>query len=196
MARRLLVVLVFAAALMPASASAAPVTDGAARFEVVTPTLVRVQVAEDGRFEDGPTQTTAGRLPSKTRFTTTIRRGERIIRTSRLTLRWRRGATAVDGTTLRVKVGKQTLAPKPGPNPAPLGGWHRSLDLVDGPVPLHEGVLSRAGWYLLDDTATALMTGGGGFAPRAPHQGSYQDLYLFAYGSNLASALRDLRALT
>src|SRR3954466_125297 len=177
-------------------ASAAPVTDGAARFEVVTPTLIRVQVAEDGRFEDGSTQTTAGRLPSSAKFTTTIRGGDRIIRTSRLTLRWRRGATTVDGTTLRVKVGRQTLAPKPGPNPSPLGGWRRSLDLINGPVPLHEGVLSRAGWYLLDDSATALMTADGGFAPRAPHQGHYQDLYLFAYGSDLARALRDLRTLT
>src|SRR4051795_4116991 len=196
MARRLLVVLVFTAALMPASASAAPVTDGSARFEVITPTLVRVQVAEDGRFEDGPTQTTEGRLPSRAKFTTTVRGGERIIRTSRLTLRWRRGATTVDGTTLRVKVGRQTLAPKPGPNPSPLGGWRRSLDLIDGAVPLHEGMLSRAGWYLLDDSATALMNADGGFTPRAPHQGTYQDLYLFAYGRDLTRGLRDLRTLT
>jgi len=196
MAPRLLAAFLVAAAALPATAAAAPVTDGAARFEVITPSLIRVQIAEDGRFEDGPSQTTAGRLRSAPRFTTSIRRGERIIRTSRLTLRWRRGATAVDGAALRVKVGRQTLAPKPGPNPSPLGGWRRSLDLVDHPVPLHEGVLSRAGWYLLDDTATALINPDGGFAPREPHQGNYQDLYLFAYGSDLARALRDLRTLT
>src|SRR4051794_17573105 len=126
MARRFLVAVAACTALFAAAApiaGAAPVTDGVARFEVITPSLIRVQIAQDGRFEDSRTQTTAGRLRTAPKFTTTVRGGERIIRTSYLTLRWRRGSTSVDGTSLRVKVGKQTLAPKPGPNPAPLGGW-------------------------------------------------------------------------
>jgi alpha-glucosidase (family GH31 glycosyl hydrolase) len=190
--------LVAVAALLlvaPAATAAAPVRDGAARFEVVTPSLVRVEIAPDGRFEDGRTQTTAGRMRTSPRFKSSVRGGFLTIRTSAMTLRWRRGSASVDGNSLRVKVGRQTLRPKPGPNPAPLGGWRRSLDLVNGPVPLHEGMLSRAGWYLLDDSATALMTPEGGFAPRSAAAG-YQDLYLFAYGRDYARGLRDLRALT
>ena len=179
----------------PAAAPAATVRDGAARFEVITPSLVRVQVAEDGRFEDGRTLTTGGRMRTSPRFTTSVRGGDRIIKTSWMTLRWRRGSTQIGPDTLRIRVGRRTLSPRLGPNPAPLGGWRRSLDLVQGPVPLHEGMLSRAGWYLLDDTATALLTPDG-FTTRAPRQGPYQDVYLFAYGSDLARGLRDLRALT
>ena len=50
---------------------------------------------------------------------------------------------------------------------------------------------------MLDDTATALITGGGsGFAIRPAHAGPYQDWYLFAYGQRYATGLEDLRALT
>ena len=178
--------------LAAAPAAAAPVVDSGARFEVVTPSLIRIEFAADGRFEDRRSLTTGGRLPTRPRFRTSVRRGTRIIRTSRITLSWRRG-TGLDG--VRVRIGKRVVAPQPGPNPAPLGGWRRSLDLVDGPVPLHEGMLSKEGWYLLDDSATVLLDGGW-FAPRPEREGDYQDLYLFAYGRDYRRALRDLRALT
>ena len=176
-------------------AAAAPIVDGNARFEVVTPSLIRLEFADDGRFEDRRTQTTAGRVARGAPYRTTVAGGDRVVRTSALTLRWRRGSGPFGGGNLRVTVGRRELRPEPGPNPAPLGGWRRSLDLVDGPVPLHEGMLSRAGWYLLDDSSTALIDGDW-FAPRPGRQGRYQDLYLFAYGSDYARGLRDLRLLT
>jgi alpha-glucosidase (family GH31 glycosyl hydrolase) len=182
-------------AIAAPAASAAPVTDGKARFDVITPSLIRLQYAADGKFENGRTQTTEGRLRSSAPFRTSVRGGRRIIRTSRLTVRWRRGSGPFSASNLTVVVGRRTLHPAPGPNPAPLGGWRRSLDLVDGPRPLHEGVLSRDGWYLLDDSKTPVVSRDS-FTPRAAHDGEYQDLYLFAYGRDYARALRDLRVLT
>jgi hypothetical protein len=46
-----------------------------------------------------------------------------------------------------------------------LGGWYRSLDNVPNGLPdvstsLHPGVLNRGGWYLLDDSRTALLSSG------------------------------------
>jgi alpha-glucosidase (family GH31 glycosyl hydrolase) len=166
-----------AAALAAAPASAAPVVDGHARFTVITPSLVRL---EYGTFGNARTQLTAGRLPARATFRTRVRGGERIIRTARMTLRWKRVSGPFGKDNLAVRIGRQTVHPAPGPNPSPLGGWRRSLDLVDGPRPLHEGMLSRAGWYLLDDT----------------HASDHQDLYLFAYGHRYARGLRDLRTLT
>src|SRR4051794_25707809 len=198
MARYVAPLAIAVALLAPSQASAgrATVTDGTARFEVITPSLVRVEVAQDGRFEDGSTQPTAGRLRSGgLAFFTSVRGGERIIKTSWMTLRWRRGSTSIGPDTPRVRVGKTTLRAQPGPKPEPPGGWRRSLDLVSGPVPLHEGMLSRAGWYLVDDSASALLTPGG-FATRPTREGSYQDVYLFAYGHDYARGLRDLRTLT
>jgi alpha-glucosidase (family GH31 glycosyl hydrolase) len=177
------------------TASAASITDGKARFEVITPSLIRLQYAADGKFENGRTQTTEGRLRNSASFRASLKNGRRIIRTRRLTLRWRRGSGPFSASNLTVVVGRRTLHPAPGPNPSPLGGWRRSLDLVDGPRPLHEGVLSREGWYLLDDSKTPVVQGDS-FTPRAENRGDYQDLYLFAYGTDYARALRDLRVLT
>jgi hypothetical protein len=186
-----------AVVLGAAPAGAAPIVDGTARFEVVTPSLIRFEHAPDGRFEDRRTLTTGGRLVTRPRFTTTVRRGERIIRTSALTLRWRRGSGPLDPGDVRIRIaGGGVVQPRPGENPAPLGGWRRSLDLVDGPVPLHEGVLSRAGWYLLDDSRSAVLEGDRFEVRAARADAGYQDLYLFAYGRDLRRALRDLRALT
>ena len=126
-------------------AGAATVADGNARFDVITPSLVRLQYAADGKFDAGRTQTTEGRLRSSATFRTSVRGGRRIIRTARMTLRWRRGSGPFSASNLTAVVGRQVVHPSPGPNPSPLGGWRRSLDLVDGPRPLHEGVLSRDG---------------------------------------------------
>src|SRR4051794_33474928 len=182
-------------AATPVTAGAKSITDGKARFEVITPSLIRLQYAADGKFENGRTQTTEGRLRSSGSFRTSVKNGRRIIRTSRLTLRWRRGSRPFTASNLSVVVGRRTLHPATGPNPSPLGGWRRSLDLVDGPRPLHEGVLSREGWYLLDDSKTPVVQRDS-FTPRAANRSDYQDLYLFAYGSNYEWALRDLRVLT
>jgi hypothetical protein len=194
---RLTRVLGVAAALAlgaPAPAAGEAIVDGPARFEVITPSLVRLEYAADRRFEDRRTLTTGGRLRTSPSSSTEVTGGERVIRTARMTLRWRRGEPFGE-ESLRVRVGGRSVRPRPGPNPAPLGGWRRALDHTDGPVPLHEGVLSRAGWYLLDDSETALLTRDW-FAQRPARQGAYQDLYLFAYGRDYPRALRDLRALT
>lgn len=187
-----------AAALLAAPAASAQrssvVVDGSVRFEAITPTLIRLEHSPRGRFEERPTQTTVGGLRGGARLETTVRGGVRVIRTSRLTLRWKRGSGPLDRGDLRVRLGKRGFSPALGPDPRQLGGWRRSLDLVDGPVPLHEGMLSRRGWYLLDDSATALIDRGW-FSPR-PGEAGYQDLYLFAYGRDYARGLRDLRRLT
>ena len=183
-------------AVAPSGAGASPVLDGRARFEVITPSLIRLEYAADRRFEDRRTLTTDGRARTAAGFETRVTSKDRVIRTPRLTLRWRRGSGPFARGSLRVALaGGRKLRPRPGPNPAPLGGWRRSLDIVDGPVPLHEGMLSRAGWYLLDDSDTVLLSRGG-FEARPKHDGRYQDLYLFAYGRDYARGLRDLRTLT
>jgi alpha-glucosidase (family GH31 glycosyl hydrolase) len=198
------VVAAIAALLTPAGAAGATkrgaIVDGNARFEVITPTLIRLEYAEDGRFEGRPSLTTGERIERRgPRFSTRVGSGGeiRVIRTRKLVLRWKRSSGSFADGSLRVNLGGRKLAPKPGPNPAPLGGWRRSLDLTEGPVPLQEGMLSRAGWYLLDDSDTALLTKGvAGFAERPEREGAYQDLYLFAYGRDYARGLRDLRTLT
>src|SRR5213079_3090621 len=132
--------------------------------------LIRLEYAADGNFENRRTQTTDGRIAGSAPFRTQVKGGRRIIRTAQIAVRWRRGSGPFSASNLTVLLGRRAVHPQTGPNPSPLGGWRRSLDLVDGPRPLHEGVLSRNGWYLLDDSKTALASGDS-FTARPAHGG-------------------------
>jgi hypothetical protein len=78
-----------------------------------------------------------------------------------------------------------------------LGGWDRSLDNPDAvPTAEHPGILNRDGWYLLDDTRTALLNADRSITDRPSHGTQpYQDGYLFGYGQNYKQGLADLNAL-
>ena len=210
-------------ALAPATAPApAEVRDGPARFQVLSPTLIRLEYAADGQFEDRPTLTVPVR-GAPPRFRTSVADGVRKIRTSRIVLRYRLGAGPFDAANLRLRIkgfgqarpsfpaparfpssitAPTVPPPSPDPDPAPvtsgnLGGWYRGLDNQSGPVQLHDGVLSRDGWYVLDDSGSPLLADGGRwYAERPSHAGAYQDGYLFGYGQDYVGALRDLHRLT
>ncbi len=169
---------------------------------MLSPTLIRLEYAADGRFEDSPTLTVPSRAGLGAKFKSKAKNGVRTIRTSAITLRYRIGSGPFSAANLTVKVGgfgtrRPSFPQSLGPTPGNLGGWYRGLDLQDGPVPLHDGILSREGWYVLDDTNSVLLRDGGfGFEERRSRAGAYQDGYLFAYGSNYGAALGDLRDLT
>ncbi len=126
--------------------------------------------------------------------------GVRVIRTAKMTLHYRLDGGPFDASNLalRLREGETVFHPsfggaEPGGN---LGGWYRGLDNQTGPVELHDGLLSRDGWFLLDDTTSPLLTEGGRwYEPRPERSGPYQDGYLFAYGPDYVDALRDFRAL-
>jgi hypothetical protein len=79
-----------------------------------------------------------------------------------------------------------------------LGGWSRSLDNpATVPSPEHPGLLNRGGWYLLDDTRTALLSAAHVVTDRPAHGAQpYQDGYFFGYGTDYKRALGDLNGLT
>ena len=88
------------------------------------------------------------------------------------------------------------------PNPIPktqnmnLGGGARSLDTKGGKIPLWDGLMSQDGWYLIDDSKTALIESDGWVTNRPSHQGGYQDGYFFGYGTDYQTALKDFYKIT
>jgi alpha-glucosidase (family GH31 glycosyl hydrolase) len=81
---------------------------------------------------------------------------------------------------------------------AALGGYRRDLDTANGSVRTFPGLLFQDGWSLLDDTASALYdTATETVTQRGDHGGEgYFDGYVFAYGHDYTTALRDLATLT
>ncbi|MGE4489861.1 MAG: TIM-barrel domain-containing protein [Kiritimatiellales bacterium] len=73
-----------------------------------------------------------------------------------------------------------------------LGGPLCTLDKVGEAVPLEDGVLSRAGWYFLDDSGSPVWNGD----RYVCRSGESKDFYLFAYGRDYRKALRALTAVS
>ncbi|SET19485.1 TIM-barrel domain-containing protein [Stigmatella erecta] len=97
----------------------APQTDvisGNARFEVLSPTLIRTEYAGDARFLDAPTFNAIGRDGfGQTSFTTRTEDGWLVIDTGALTLRYEVGSGPFTGENLvvRLKSGAQDVEARP-----------------------------------------------------------------------------------
>src|SRR5437762_2879533 len=75
-----------------------------------------------------------------------------------------------------------------------LSGTLRTLDGVSGATDVGEGILSRDGWYLLDDSKTPLLTTDGWVRSRPKDAGT--DWYLFGYGTDYRAALKSLTTIS
>ena len=180
-----------------------PYVDGNVRIMVLTPTLLRIEYAEDSVFEDRPSQL-VGRAPALSApYEVSLDGEERVIETEALTLRYNGGRVPFTGDNLSVEFRQGGADFRAEPNFEPLahddnslGGWMRGLDLIASRQELRPGLLSRQGWTLLDDTHTALLVDDPpGFTERPERTGAYQDGYFFGYGTDYRQALADLRHL-
>jgi hypothetical protein len=187
----------------PADIQGQTVRAGHLRVQVLSPTMLRLEYAADNHFEDRATFNAVDRSPGRTWFEARTGHGELTVRTGRVTLHYKLDSGPVTAANTTLDLGRTRVHPGFGVQPGnTLGGWYRGLDYYAGqagPVDqlkLHPGLLDKDGWYLLDDTATAVRTAGDWVAARPAHTGAYQDGYLFGYGHDYAQALRDLRTLT
>lgn len=109
-----------------------------------------------------------------------------------------------DAVSCHVNLDTVSVTATGGAAPQPhlaLGGHRRSLDGYNGDngaPAITPGLLYKDGWYLLDDTPSALYdTGTRQVTQRPSHSGTpYQDGYVFGYGHDYKQALSDLATLT
>ena len=192
---------VLAGVTRPAAAPDRDLAAGA-RFTALTPTLVRLEYAGDGSFEDRPSFNVLGRdsFPGATTSDRVVD-GWRIVCTDALCIHYQLGSGPFAGDNLYVEVARpggastRVIPDWSGQGLRDnLGGWLRSLDGLEGGAWMHNGPLTRLGWCLLDDSATALWDGGELVAPA--NHGQYQSGYFFSYGTNYKEALTNLSKLT
>ena len=169
------------------------VTSGDARFTILTPRLLRLEWSETGEFENRSTYAFPTRYVSAPpRFTTRVDGDALAIDTGALTLRYRQGSGRFTAHNLSIafSLEGERRAWTPGmPNPSNLRGTRRTLDECAGDAALEEGILSRAGWALFDDSGNVLFDGAGWVAPRPGWEA--QDWYFFGYGHDYKAALAD-----
>ena len=169
-------------------------TSGNARFTVITPTLIRMEFADQGSFVDEPTYFAANRdrRYRKAVFSTTA--AGVAIDTGVVKLSYTDDGKPFSTSNLsaELRVGDTLTRFSPAaPNTENLGGTTRTLDGFSGARKLDDGILSRAGWYTLDDSHGPLLTGGWVKARARPER----DWYLFGYGLDYKAALASLTAI-
>src|SRR5690349_12586408 len=117
-------------ALPPAAEARSPVVAaGMARFEVLTPTLIRAEYARDHRLENRPTMTMTRARLRVPPFQAARAGGWLTITTRRVKLRYRLGSGAFSPANLRLTFAlagrRTTVGPRPGDGQGNLGGWRR-----------------------------------------------------------------------
>ena len=179
--------------------SAAIVVLGAARFTVLTPRLIRLEYSRDGRFEDRPSQVFWHRRQPVPPFEARREGDGLTLTTEALRLVYRGGDFAPE--TLSIALLPDGPTWRYGDrNVGNLRGTTRTLDTVDGGVPLDPGLLSRDGWVVIDDSQTLVFDDGGWLRGRAAGVGTgARDLYFMGYGMGNSpdyhAALRDYTAV-
>ena len=175
-----------------AHAAPNPVVDGEARFTVITPQCIRIEYAPDGKFVDDRSIFAVERGARYSRFQISKSGAAETIDTGAIRLTYTPDGKPLSAGNLaaKIKMDNGYADWTPGaPNPGNLGGTIRTLDGVKGPVDLGQGLLSRDGWAVIDDSRSPLLTSDW---VRSRPQEDGTDWYLFGYGSNYKAALRSL----
>lgn len=166
------------------------VMSGNARFTVIAPECIRMEYSDSGEFIDSPSLFAINRDAAFKGFKQTKEGGSTVIDTGVIRLMYTPDGKPFSDANLRATITSDRFTSewKPGMKSAGnLGGTIRTVDGVRGPVDLGEGVLSRDGWYLLDDSTRHIYTKDW-VAQRPKNAGL--DWYLFGYGHDYLAGLR------
>jgi alpha-glucosidase len=183
----------------PVADLAAVVVSGNVRVTVLTPRLVRLEWSPAGVFEDRASFTFVNRRLPVPPYTRETQPGGVVVQTDALTVKYTGGGArlatenlaidfrAPDGEPVRWKPGMRGVGN--------LKGTTRTLDGASGARPLEDGVLSRDGWTLIDDSARPLFDHSD-WPWATPRPDGGQDWYFLLCGHDYVRALQDYAAVT
>ncbi|MBD5371038.1 MAG: DUF5110 domain-containing protein [Bacteroides sp.] len=204
-------------ALDPVPDPDAVVVAGNARFTVLTPEMIRIEYSDKGEFEDRATFVVQNRrMPVIPKFTSADDGDWLTISTDRLDLRYRKGTDPRAGEesltiTMRPDSTGLTAVWYPGkPDPLNLKGTTRTLDSSNADnkrAEMEDGLISRSGWAVIDDSWSATRPDGSrSFALEPDDTVGYDwwaerkdpdalDLYFLGYGHDYKRALGDFTGI-
>ncbi len=198
--------LVYADDYKPAPLPEAVVISGDARFTVLTPRVIRMEWSDGARFEDRASLVFVNRNLPVPDFKQKVEGGWLQIETESITLKYEAGSGKFGEENLRIefKVDAETKEWRPGmENSGNLKGTAKTLDRYDGDtefrsgekINLGEGIISRDGWAVVDDTGRPLFDGSEWSWVQPRPDGDHQDLYFFGYGFDYKAALKDFTSI-
>ncbi len=196
----------------PVADPRAEVILGKARFTVLTPQMIRMEWAADGKFEDHASFVFINRKLPVPKFSKEMTEGGKklVLKTETLTLTYSSsagdsGRFMPQDLSIAYTVDGKAVVWHPGmADPENLQGTTRTLDGALGSKtkePIGEGLVSRSGWALVDDSTRPLFDSADfrflqGEKSQWPWvmerpAGERQDWYFFGYGHDYRKALGD-----
>lgn len=202
----------------PVARKEAIVNSGTVRFTVLTPEMIRIEHSDRGEFEDQATFAVQNReMDVVPPFTKKEDKEFLYIETDKLRLKYRKGTNPLtvpaspDNLSITMSHNGQSVVWYPGkPDPLNLKGTCRTLDGSNGDnkrSELEDGLISRSGWAVIDDSWAAVRPDGSrSFALSPDQEVGYDwwrvrkdpgasDLYFMGYGSDYKKALADFTKL-
>jgi len=144
----------------PVANPKAVVTSGNARFTVLTNRMIRMEWEPSGKFEDRASFVFINRNLPVPQFQVSHNDGNLIIDTGKLKLRYKEnsGKFTDDNLSVQFQLNGQWQTWHPSmKDTANLKGTIRTLDGVNGSTALPSGLLSKDGWYVVDDSGRPLF---------------------------------------
>lgn len=167
---------------------------GNARFTWLGPSVLRLEWAADGVFEDRASLVAVHRRIEPPAWSSRAEGEWTVMSTQDVALRYREGSGPFAADNLHVRVRRDGREVEWSPGSAPrgnLGGTVRTLDGVEGPIGLGSGLLSTDGWVWLDDSETPLLNGEDPPWVETRREGRRTDGYLLLHGQRFRDALGD-----
>ncbi len=158
------------------------------RFTILTSRLVRIEYSEDGKFEDRATQIVINRDFEPVKFTVTEEKNILKVTTEDIQIIYFKGKPFTKHSLSIRYIGKNQGANGMvsssewrfgTESKTNLFGTARTLDDIDGEIPLEEGIMSMGELTVLDDSKSVAINEDGWLEPRKE---DCIDQYLFCYG--------------
>ncbi len=177
----------------PVASSGSTVICGRARFTVLTSRLIRLEWSENGQFEDGATFAFPTRYAKAPVFTYQQNDSRLELHTADLSLTYEDNGQLFDAQNLSIRFvleGRRVTWTPGAVNTGNLRGTRRTLDQCISAAGLQEGLLSRDGWSLVDDSGSPVWDREGRWVQARPDS-HLQDWYFFGYGHDYKTTLAD-----
>lgn len=167
-----------------------------ARFTIITPHCIRMEYHAKMKFMDSPSLFAVNRTVRFQDAHIEVKKDKILIDTGAIQLIYQPDGKPFSANNLQafIRYGNDKVSWKPGMmNKGNLGGTETTLDQWDGGKQLSDGLLSRNGWFLYDDSQNHLLQND--WVTTRPETAGL-DWYLFGYGLDFKAALKALTSIS
>ncbi len=205
--KKLLIFVLYSFVFLGISAQNNSTVVGNARFTLLTPHIVRLEYDSTGKFVDSRSFVVINRDEPKQTFVKKQQGKWMILKSPNMEIKYLTGSGKFTADNLQITYTENKKKPliwKPGQkNTGNLKGTFRTLDGLNGdthvdekaPKEFEPGLISRDGWYLIDDTNNFLFDNSD-WSWVKERKNSEIDWYFMGYGLNYKTILSEFTTIS